>query len=484
MRPRRKTSVLTVGHLVMIGLLGIPLISVAQFDRCEFLEVAFDDGILPTSTARTYTGTVTVTVSGIGHAAAGQALSDAFYVYRDENANEPDPPPYRDVYYNWVLWINGGPAHDSILIPAYEPSHVYTFEMLGTGQALTFAVGDTITGDNWGTYEVRACASSISLDWWQVDTPSVVNRWSAPLAFDSERGVTVMFGGRLVSPCCEAVAETWEFDGDSWSQISTDHSPEARIWHAMAFDSSRGMMVLWGGLDPDLGIEYNDTWEYDGGDWTEITTFDSPPTWPSAPMVFDSVRSTVVLLTDETWEYDGNNWTRIATSTSPPDRSLTAMAFDPFRERVILFGSGVVFEPNQPDTSTWEYDGTDWVRLNTPNSPGGRWAHSMVFDDARNRVVLFGGYGPTLPSGSQLDDTWEFNGTDWTEVATPMTPGAREQHGMTFDSRRGRVLVFGGVGMTAGDDTWSYPYPIEWIFSDGLESGDFGDWIVFPPPGP
>src|SRR5262245_10460881 len=58
------------------------------------------------------------------------------------------------------------------------------------------------------------------------------------MAYDSVRGVTVLFGG--------IDAETWEWNGSSWSFRSIT-GPSWRGAHAMAFDSARGVTVLFGG---------------------------------------------------------------------------------------------------------------------------------------------------------------------------------------------------------------------------------------------
>ena len=67
--------------------------------------------------------------------------------------------------------------------------------------------------------------------------------------------------------------DTWTYDGSDWTQVTTAHAPSPRAGCAMAYDSNRNVTVLFGGIldtnwPPDL---YDDTWEFDGTDWTEIT---------------------------------------------------------------------------------------------------------------------------------------------------------------------------------------------------------------------
>ncbi len=53
---------------------------------------------------------------------------------------------------------------------------------------------------------------------------------------------------------------------------------------------------------------------------------------------------------------------------------------------------------------TWEWDGKNWTKMNPKTSPPARYSHSMEYDAARNRTVLFGG----ASRGGFLGDTWEY----------------------------------------------------------------------------
>src|SRR5438105_4854819 len=77
----------------------------------------------------------------------------------------------------------------------------------------------------------------------------------------------------------------------------------------------------------------------------------------------------------------------------------------------------------------------------------------MSYDSARERTVLFGGY--LFLSGKDLDfgDTWEWDGEDWTQVAD-IGPFSRQWHSMAYDSKRNRVVLFGGNRVGFLGDTW------------------------------
>ena len=116
-------------------------------------------------------------------------------------------------------------------------------------------------------------------------------------------------------------------------------------------------------------------------------------------------------------------------------RSAHTMVYDSARQRVVLFG-GISGSARMGDT--WELDGTQWRRVST-TGPSNRNTHAAVYDSARQRVVIFGGFD----GDSQLGDTWEWDGLQWEQVNT-MGPPARHWHSMAYDEARERVVLFGG----------------------------------------
>ncbi|MGB3970091.1 MAG: hypothetical protein WBO45_25370 [Planctomycetota bacterium] len=138
-------------------------------------------------------------------------------------------------------------------------------------------------------------------------------------------------------------------------------------------------------------------------------------------------------------------WNQLAPATSPQARWGHAMAYDAARQRVVLFGGF-------GGGGTWEWDGTSWTQLAPAASPSGRWGHAMAYDAARQRVVLFGG-----GSSAQLADTWEWDGTNWTQLAPAASPSARYSHAIAYDVARQRVVLFGGrnSSLVLGD-TWEW----------------------------
>ena len=95
-----------------------------------------------------------------------------------------------------------------------------------------------------------------------------------------------------------ALGQTQAQDCCEWIEHVTEDGPPVRYDHAMAYDSARDVVVLFGGYDIDNDIYYDDTWEWDGVDrtWTLVTpvTTIPPPRFQHA-MAYDADRGVVVM---------------------------------------------------------------------------------------------------------------------------------------------------------------------------------------------
>jgi hypothetical protein len=100
---------------------------------------------------------------------------------------------------------------------------------------------------------------------------------------------------------------------------------------------------------------------------------------------------------------------------------------------------------------TWLWNGTQWSPVTPSAKPSPRGQAGVAYDPVRQVVVLFGGLGST-----PLGDTWEWNGATWTQRMVAGPP-ARSGHGMAWDPARKRVVLFGGfTSMQTLDDQWDW----------------------------
>jgi uncharacterized protein YegP (UPF0339 family) len=299
------------------------------------------------------------------------------------------------------------------------------------------------------------------IDWrQQLSTPHPSVRHGHAMAFDSARGVVVLFGGHND---VGHLSDTWEYDGEQWQQLSPGNRPSSRSDHAMVYDSARQVVVLFGGSDN--YVNFSETWEWNGTNWTQRNPANNPWERCQHVMAYDSAREVTVLFggwsdsnhsrLDDTWEYDGVNWAQ-RTPVNHPLGRWAAMTYDAARAVVVLFGgdcgSGCF------SGETWEWDGGDWVLQTPANHPLARYGHSMAYDSQRALIILFGGYAA---SGLSLNDTWEYDGANWVQQSPSITPVSRLWHAMAYDAAQGETILFGGFDDVSNmEDTWEYGAPL------------------------
>lgn len=276
------------------------------------------------------------------------------------------------------------------------------------------------------------------------DPPPRFIDWAG--AYDSRRAVMVTqgrTGGNEPQP------ETWEWDGRRW-RLRAVTGPNFSSFY-MAYDSARGVTVLVGGNSG----ESSETWEWDGSRW-EMSTSDTPVN--GVAIVYDSARRESVLFVhagseSETWVWDGERWDLRATGGPTPVAG-PGFAYDSDRQVAILFGGGKGGS-KAPVPDTWEWDGQVWTLRD--NKGPSRWKHAMVYDSVRHEVLLFGGvdlrsFPLDLPA---TGDTWSWNGESW-KLRDLGDPPWRALHDMAYDSRREKIVMFGGRNLRNLCDTWEH----------------------------
>jgi hypothetical protein len=305
------------------------------------------------------------------------------------------------------------------------------------------------------------------LDWHEVSSSGPSARIEASMTYDSNHKVTILFGG-MDSASGDALSDTWEWNGTTWTQKSPSTSPPARFGAAFAYDSARQVAVLFGGDIDDLPPPpvAADTWEWDGTNWAQQSPATQPPGIEWGAMALDSRRDVAVLYTglshpDDTWEWNGTTWAQESPATSPPQRTGFALAYDADHFMTVMFGGLSTASGDGPVVvlaDGWNWSGTAWTEMPTTSAPPARWGHTMTYDAARGSTVLFGGQDA---AGNLLDDTWEYDGVQWVEASPSTRPPARTQQAMAYDSDRQVTVMFGG-NIDGGDgfpDTWEFSAP-------------------------
>jgi hypothetical protein len=244
----------------------------------------------------------------------------------------------------------------------------------------------------------------------------------------------------------------------------TSVTPNVRNAHALVFDENLKRTILFGGADAEKVL--NETWQFDGTAWS-LLPFDSPPPRTFPVMTYDSARRKILLFggnrvlfgkddndyefLDDFWEFDGHKWSKINVPT-PEGRAESSFVFDEARQKAVLFG-GYRKENGRMKrfSDTWEWDGTTWKKI-ADELPGARSGTAIAYDADRRRVVLFGG---GIRSGG-ADETWEWDGQTWRKIESAKTE-PRYNSTMVYDRSRKKIVRFGGWdGTKRVSETWEY----------------------------
>lgn len=106
----------------------------------------------------------------------------------------------------------------------------------------------------------------------------------------------------------------WQFDGSAWTAVATPGAPPPRTGAGLAYDAARQRLVLFGGVDAGLA-PLADTWEWDGSSWSQQLPALSPPGGGNT-MAWDGQRVVLVTAqvsagTTSTWTWNGTAWSHL-----------------------------------------------------------------------------------------------------------------------------------------------------------------------------
>ncbi len=409
-------------------------------------------------------------------------------------------------------------------------------------------------------------------EWQQLETtarPPV--RQSHDITYDRDRDRVILFGGYRYTAdgkTIEPLYDTWEFDGTTWTEVQATGSGPKVDKPLLAYDAARKETVLVG-IDAEFKTQMYH-WDAAGKSWQKNTPTTLPTCVHDGTLTYQAHTQTVVAmgglcstetnLIDEVWEWDGTNWTAVTTTLGGFGISRVTGAtavYDPVEQRIVRFGGSSNFatlnessayalknglwrylaSPSRPtprslsafrrdpargvswffgglteysygtaisyDTDLWRYSGDKgWLRLQTAGAPGACVTPASTFDSDRNvfvlvcggqevfewngeewksftpkpvpdfrrfaaivydqnikKTVLFGGYDNI----NYRDETWTWDGTTWTKLKPSKKPGHRAQMAMWYDTRAKKTIIYSGAGrpsidehVTRYSDMWSF----------------------------
>jgi Galactose oxidase, central domain len=386
----------------------------------------------------------------------------------------------------WALALSGAPSWSALSPTGTGPS-------ARRGHSTVYDPADDrvlVFGGYDGSYRVDVFALALSGGgaWTALSPPGPFpNAGYAVAAILDEGGDRLLVCGGDNGPA--RVGDVWALvlnGSPTWSELTPDW-PEARWGHAVAYDSQRDQMLLVGGSGSS-GFETNDVWSLSldaAPVWSLLATQGTPPSGRRQhSVIYDSRRDRLIVfagingaLRNDTWALSlraPRQWVLLTPGGSAPTPRRGHIAvYDAARDRMLVFGG---YDGNYlSDVWALNLTGTaTWTKL-APSvaQPSPRYAACAILDPVRDRLVIFGGD----TGASRVNDAWALSlgfGSSWTRITAATSPGVRAGHSGIYDSQRDRLVIFGGYNAynTFMADAWALSLAGSPAWTDLAPGGD------------
>ena len=317
-------------------------------------------------------------------------------------------------------------------------------------------------------------SASASDTWAQIcATCSPPARVRPSLAYDPSNGYVVLFGGyNGGSYNAGYLADTWEFKGGTWQQVTVSNAPLPRYETGFDYDPNLGEFLLFGGYGctssacSSLSAQ-SDTWTFNDNSntWTQLSPSNHPVSRFNVGMTYDTALGETILYggTDgsstfgDTWSYKSGAWNPISTSGSIPARSDMGMVYDSGDAYLLVFGG--CCSSTGPYADTWYLSGSTWTQVTPFGSPAARDALAMSYDSVGKFALLFGGLNSWNSPSTIYGDTWAYSAGSWTQLSPGTSPPSRYESEMVYDSGDGYTVLFAGQNSNYQyvQDAWAFP---------------------------
>ncbi|HVC35816.1 MAG TPA: kelch repeat-containing protein [Chloroflexota bacterium] len=149
-----------------------------------------------------------------------------------------------------------------------------------------------------------------------------------------------------------------------------------------------------------------------------------------------------------------DQWTEISTTPAPAAQTGGVLAANPDGQSLVLFGGANSVGTDLRDT--WLWNGQHWSEARTTSTPPTSLGARLVSDPTMRGDLYFGAVG----CGKQCfqSETWTWNGQNWLHQQPATSPLARSDAAMAYDPRSHQVVLFGGDNSFNSpvtlNDTW------------------------------
>jgi hypothetical protein len=330
-----------------------------------------------------------------------------------------------------VLLPNGAPAQ----LTRFYHSSVYD---PGTTEVIAF--GGALDGSVYNDVEVLTNANGLGgKPTWETLIPqgasgSPPSRGAHSAVYDAVNNRMIVFGG--LDANANNLNDVWVLTSangvgtPTWIQLSpTGEAPPARFAHTAVYDQENNRMIIFAGTGPGIST-FSDVWVLSDANglgnpaWTQLFPKGGPPSGQADhSAIYDPATNVMTVFggrengvyngTNEVWTLSNANgigstpvWQKllVAGSSAPSPRAGHRAFYDPASNRMTVFGGSPL---NYPEVTAYNdvwvllnANGklaASWKKLNpnfTPPAralPGPRAEHTVVYDSANNRMVVFGG---------------------------------------------------------------------------------------------
>lgn len=296
--------------------------------------------------------------------------------------------------------------------------------------------------------------------------------------------------------------DVWAYyiDTNTWEEIfPTGPLPPPMRNHTAAYDPINQRMVVSGGysywhvntyiwtLSLVRGWE---TWDINApttgifpGNFSDDEIFYSP----SLKSIVGYKSSSTYMNSLFVWNMETGISREVSFSYRPSKRIYSAMVLDDARHRLLLYGGGEEYENSSIYNELWELNltpGTEyWTLLpRLGNAPPAKWLLRPVIDPDRNCAIYYGGNScPHFEDGDYSDSTYEFdlNSNTWNLAKTITPPSARGQYGSIWDPVTRQMFIFGGLYRVGPSMENVITYNEIWVYNSDTRS-----WFQQLPVGP
>lgn len=324
-----------------------------------------------------------------------------------------------------LRWVQLNPAHlpasrAPVSAISTDPIRNKVFAFQGSTCASPNNQSDAWNGTDWTNLgNVPSSTSEVNAAAWDVANSNTV-------LFNALTSLSGFCMGQFYQCFTNSI---YTYDGTTFTLHTPVHMPSPRVGGVMAYSPALGKVVYFGGFNT--------------GDPLGCSGCAQPQSTPGFNMF------------PETWLWDGSDFTHLVTATSPPSLDVvTTMGSN-------IYGWGWPADgsfPTEKSKTLWKFDGTNWSIVATAHNPPSRSAPTFAYWPSLGKIVMHGG-SQANGTAPILDDTWSFDGTDWTEELPCGGGPARTFAGATYDPVNGWYLMQGGnstatCSFTDASQTW------------------------------